>query len=579
MTKYGIYDNIVLNTRYNNLQNYERDNTMIDLTLKLKSIRHMIDYTVKHSASRIAFRIKQKNGKEVSYKDVTYSKMGEDIRAFSTWLLNSGISSKRIVVVGENSYEWVLGYLSTLASGNIFVPLDKNLPEGELMRLLERAEPECIIYGENFKTYIQNYGKAKFTICMKDEIYSKIDEGNNLIKNGDNSYDNVVIDENEMAILLFTSGTTSESKAVMLSQYNIASNINDLVVCEKFYEEDINLALLPMHHVFGLVAMSLFLRLGMMNVFCEGLRVAKALKEYKVSVLVVVPLILESMFRQIDRTVKKQGKQKVLAFGFKLTKFLSKFGIDIRKKIFVSIHNELGGNLRFIISGGAALRGDLEKWFNDIGILTVQGYGLSETSPVVSAENDTHMKYGSIGIPMPSVQVKIDNPNEDGIGEIIVKGDNVMLGYWNEPELTNEVLKGGWFYTGDMGYIDNDGYIFITGRKKDVIVLSNGKNVFPTELEQVVGKAEFVTECLVFEDEPDTLAVNVVYDESLQKNMSVDDINKMIKKHIENVNEKLVSYKRIKTVYASILPMVKTSTAKIKRIPSIEKIKKEQTAI
>lgn len=552
---------------------------MIDLTLKLKSIRHMIDYTVKHSASRIAFRIKQKNGKEVSYKDITYSKMGEDIRAFSTWLLNSGISAKRIVVVGENSYEWVLGYLSTLASGNIFVPLDKNLPEGELMRLLERAEPECIIYGENFKTYIQNYGKAKFTICMTDEMYFKIDEGNNLIKNGDNSYDNVVIDENEMAILLFTSGTTSESKAVMLSQYNIASNINDLVVCEKFYEDDINLALLPMHHVFGLVAMSLFLRIGMMNVFCEGLRVAKALKEYKVSVLVVVPLILESMFRQIDRTVKKQGKQKVLAFGFKLTKFLSKFGIDIRKKIFASIHNELGGNLRFIISGGAALRGDLEKWFNDIGILTVQGYGLSETSPVVSAENDTHMKYGSIGIPMPSVQVKIDNPNEDGIGEIIVKGDNVMLGYWNEPELTNEVLKGGWFYTGDMGYIDNDGYIFITGRKKDVIVLSNGKNVFPTELEQVVGKAEFVTECLVFEDEPDTLAVNVVYDESLQKNMSVDDIKKMIKKHIEDVNAKLVSYKRIKTVYASILPMVKTSTAKIKRIPSIEKIKKEQTAI
>lgn len=552
---------------------------MIDLTLKLKSIRHMIDYTVKHSASRIAFRIKQKNGKEVSYKDITYSKMGEDIRAFSTWLLNNKISGKRVVVVGENSYEWVLGYLSTLASGNIFVPLDKNLPEGELMRLLERAEPECIIYGENFKTHIQNYGMAKHTICMTDEIYSRIDDGNELIKNGDNFYDNVVIDENEMAILLFTSGTTSESKAVMLSQYNIASNINDLVVCEKFYEEDINLALLPMHHVFGLVATALFLRVGMMNVFCEGLRVAKALKEYKVSVLVVVPLILESMFRQIDRAVKKQGKQKVLAFGFKLTKFLSKFGIDIRKKIFASIHNELGGNLRFIISGGAALRGDLEKWFNDIGILTVQGYGLSETSPVVSAENDTHMKYGSIGIPMPSVQVKIDNPNEDGIGEIIVKGDNVMLGYWNEPELTNEVLKGGWFYTGDMGYIDNDGYIFITGRKKDVIVLSNGKNVFPTELEQVVGKAEFVTECLVFEDEPDTLAVNVVYDESLQKNMSVDDIKKMIKKHIEDVNAKLVSYKRIKTVYASILPMVKTSTAKIKRIPSIEKIKKEQTAI
>ena len=552
---------------------------MIDMTIKFKSIREIINYTVKHNAQKIAFRIKQKLGTNVSYNDVTYHQMGRDVRAFSTWLINNGLSGKRVVVVGENCYEWILGFASSLSSGCIFVPLDKNLPSEELSGLLERSQPDCIVYGPSYEEQVKSYGIAQFTVNMKDEIYSCINQGNALIDDGNNDYDNVIINENEMSILLFTSGTTSKSKAVMLSQYNVASNINDLTIAEKFYEDDINLALLPLHHVFGMVAMALFLRLGMMNVFCEGLRVAKALKEYKVTVLVVVPLILESMYRQIDRTVKKQGKQKVLSFGISLTRFLRKFGIDIRKKVFSSIHNELGGKLRFIISGGAALRGDLEKWFNDIGILTVQGYGLSETSPVVSAETDKLIRYGSIGVPMPSVEVEIDNPDQDGIGELKVKGDNVMLGYWNEPELTNEVMKDGWFYTGDMGYIDNDGYIFITGRKKDVIVLSNGKNVFPNELEQVVGNCEFVSECLVFEDEPDILAVNIVYDEKLLYNMSVEELNKKIKNHIYDINKNLVSYKRLKTVYASTNPMIKTSTAKIKRVPSIEKIKNEQQPI
>ncbi len=552
---------------------------MIDLTKKFRTIREIVDYTVKHSANNIAFRIKQKTGGVVAYNDVTYEQMGNDIRALSTWLLSKKLCGKRVVVVGENCYEWVLGYLSSLASGCIFVPLDKNLPKDELDGLLQRAQPDCIVYGSGFEQQTKAYGKAQYTVCMKDEIYSAISEGNDLINAGNTDYDNVKIDQNEMAILLFTSGTTAQSKAVMLSQYNVASNINDLSIAEKFYEEDVNLALLPMHHVFGMVATALFLRLGMMNVFCEGLRVAKALKEYKVSVLVVVPLILEAVYRQIDRTVKKQGKQKVLSFGLKLTKLLRKFGIDIRKKIFSSIHTELGGNLRFIISGGAPLRADLAEWFNDIGILTVQGYGLSETSPVVSAETDRIIKYGSIGVPMPSVEVQIDKPDENGVGEIKVKGDNVMLGYWNEPKLTNEVLRDGWFYTGDMGYIDNDGVIFITGRKKDVIVLSNGKNVFPNELEQVVGTIEYISECLVFENEPDTLAVNVVYDEALLKQKTAEQINDMIKKDIDEINKNLVSYKRMKTVYASTIPMIKTSTAKIKRAPSIQKIKKEQQPV
>ncbi len=551
---------------------------MADLSMKFNTLREIVTYSQKEYATKTVFRIKEKQNKTVNYNDVTYKKMGEDVKALSTFLLEKGLSGKRIVLVGENCYEWILGYLATICLGGVFVPLDKKLPSDELDRLIHRSEPECIIYGKKFSENVKKHNIAH-TICMEDELWECVKEGEALISEGNDSFDRVEIDKDEMAVLLFTSGTTDKAKAVMLSQYNIACNIYDLVLAEKFYDDDINLALLPFHHIFGLVAITLFIRLGIMNVFCEGLRFAKALKEYKVSVLVSVPLILEAVHKQINLTVKRQGKEKTLRFGLKFTAFLRKFGIDLRKKMFTSIHKELGGNLRFIICGGAALRGDLAKWFNDIGILTVQGYGLSETAPVLAAENEIHHKYGSIGFPMNGVDIKIDNPDSDGIGEIIAKGDNVMLGYWNEPEMTAEVMKDGYFHTGDMGYIDDEGYIFITGRKKDVIVFSNGKNIFPNELEQLVGAHLYVAECLVFEDTPDNLAVNVVYDEAMAKSMSQDEIYATIKKDIQLINEKLANYKRIKTVYASAQPMIKTSTSKIKRLPSIEKIKKEQKAI
>lgn len=549
--------------------------------IKFRSLREIIDFCIEKYSEKTAFRIKLKGekGAKATYKDITYAEMGSDIKALAAYYNKKGLSGKRIVVVGDNCYEWILGYLSVVCSGNVFVPLDKNLPAHELEGLLVRSEAECIIYGQQFENRVQPFGERAELICMNGGLAEAVAEGKRLIADGDKSYENVTIDENAMSILLFTSGTTSASKAVMLSQYNIAANIYDLVEAEKFYSDDVYLALLPYHHVFGLVGMTLFLRLGIMTVFCEGLRVAKALKEYKVSVLVLVPLVIESMYRQIERTVKKQGKENVLKFGIALSRFLLKFNIDIRKKLFGVIHKELGGNLRFIISGGAALRPELSRWFNDIGILTVQGYGLSETAPVVSAESHLYRRYGSIGKTMGSVDVRIDSPDSDGIGEIVVRGDNVMLGYLGEPELTAEVLRDGWFYTGDMGYMDKDGYIFITGRKKDVIVLSNGKNVFPDELEQLVSQLEYVSECIVFEDEADTLAVNVVYNTDYFDGKDADFINKSIVSDILNTNKKLVSYKRLKTIYVSDEPMIKTSTAKIKRQPSIEKIKAESKPI
>lgn len=549
--------------------------------IKFNNLREIVDFALEKYSEKIAFRIKVrgKKGDKVAYKDISYADMGSDIKALTAYYSKKGICGKRIVVVGDNCYEWVLGYLSAVCSGNVFVPLDKNLPPHEMEGLLVRSEAECIIYGQQFAELVQKFADSAELICMNGELADRVDEGRKLIADGDTSYDNVRIDDNTMSVLLFTSGTTSASKAVMLSQNNIATNIYDLVEAEKFYSDDVYLALLPFHHVLGLVGMTLFLRFGIMTVFCEGLRVAKSLKEYKVSVLVLVPLIIESMYRQIERTVKKQGKEKVLKYGIKLSEFLLKFNIDVRKKLFGAIHSELGGNLRLIISGGAALRPEMSVWFNDIGILTVQGYGLSETSPVVSAESDIYMRPGSVGKTMGSVEARIADPDSDGIGEIVVRGESVMLGYLDEPELTAEVLKDGWFYTGDMGYIDRDGYIFITGRKKDVIVLSNGKNVFPDELEQLVGQTEYVSECLVFEDEPDTLAVNVVYNKDFFDGKDTEYINNIVVADIVNINKKLVSYKRLKNIYVSDEPMIKTSTAKIKRQPSIEKIKGESKPV
>jgi long-chain acyl-CoA synthetase len=366
---------------------------------KFRTLREIVDYSVNKYCEKIAFRIKQKveKGVKATYKDISYGKMGEDIKALASYFNHKGLCGKRIVVVGDNCYEWILGYLSVVCSGNVFVPLDKNLPSHELEGLLVRSEAECIIYGPQFEDLVQKFAQNAELICMNGGLAEKVSIGKKLVADGDTSYENVVIDENAMSILLFTSGTTSASKAVMLSQYNIACNINDLIEAEKFYDDDVYLALLPYHHVFGLVGMTLFISLGIKTVFCEGLRVAKALKEYKVSVLVLVPLVIESMYRQIERTVKKQGKEKVLKIGIMLSRFLLKFNIDIRRKLFDVIHSELGGKLRFIISGGAALKPELSCWFNDIGILTVQGYGLSETSPVVSAESHLYMESGSIG--------------------------------------------------------------------------------------------------------------------------------------------------------------------------------------
>ena len=427
--------------------------------------------------------------------------------------------------------------------------------------------------------------KIKEYICMDDieeegfrNISDVIKNGEKLLKDGNKNYVGAEIDEEKMATIIFTSGTTSMSKAVMLSHKNIASNITDMMYVEKVYDTDVNMAFLPFHHTFGSTGVLFFLANGATNVFCDGLKyVQKNLVEYKVSVFVCVPLLIEAMYKKILAEVEKQGKMKIVKTGTKISKFLLKFGIDIRRKLFKEIIEKLGGNLRFIISGASALDKNVAEGFNNFGILTVQGYGLTETSPVLTAENEKTMKLGSVGIPMYSVDVKIDNPDENGIGEIVAKGPNVMLGYYENEEATNEVIKvdkegNRWFHTGDLGYIDKDGFVFITGRKKNVIVLKNGKNIFPEELEALVTNLPYVAENMVYgKTKGDDLVVSikVVYNEEYVKEkygeISEEDLKDIIWKDIKEINNKLPTYKHIKNLVITKEPMIKTTTAKIKR--------------
>ena len=559
---------------------------------RFDNIRDIINNSVKLYGNHVAFKIKNKNGKEVSYKEVTYIDLQKDINEFGTGLVKLGYKDKKIAVIGKNSYEWALTYLAVINGVGVIVPLDKGLPEAEIELSLKRSGAEVIVFDKEYEDSISKIMQNENTslkqgISMKDTNlagFSSIEDvkkiGKEELEKGNKEYLNAEIDNKKMATIIFTSGTTSLAKAVMLSHYNIASNIYDMQLVEYIATDDINMAFLPFHHTFGSTGLLLFLSRGATNVFCDGLRyIQDNLKEYKVSCFVCVPLLIEAMYKKMMLQIEKQGKMKKFKFGLKLSKFLLKFKIDIRKKLFKEILDNLGGNLRFVVSGASAIDKKVAQGFNDLGILTVQGYGLTETSPVLIAETAKAIRYGSIGIPLPDVEIKIDNPNEEGIGEIIAKGPNVMLGYYEDEENTNKVIKDGWFHTGDLAYKDKDGFIFITGRQKNVIVLKNGKNVYPEELELLINNLPYVAESMVFglpKDDDLVVSVKIVYNEIYVKqkygNISEEELKEIIWKDVKEINSKLTTYKHIKNLVITNEPMIKTTTAKVKRQEEMKKM-------
>ena len=554
--------------------------------VECEDVKEIIYSCAEKFGDKTAIVIKHQIDKNVEYENISYNKLLKDINSLGTQYYSMKLKGKRIAVIGKNRYEWILAHLTNLLGGIVSVPLDKDLQLEELENSLIRSKADCIVFDPKILDRIEEIKKRNNTnlkeyICMeKTEGYLYIHdlkaEGEKKLESGEKEYVDFEIDNQCMNILLFTSGTTSKSKAVMLSQKNIASNVYALQCVEDIRPEDTNIAFLPFHHIFGSTCILWTLSCGLRNVFPDGLRYIKQnLKEYEVSVFVGVPVLVEGIYKTIMKEVDRQGKTKLIKVVTAISNFLLKLHIDIRRKVFKKILDELGGKLRFVVSGGAPADPKFSKGFNDLGIRTVQGYGLTETSPVIAGEDEIHLKTGSVGIPMINDTIEIVNKDENGIGEIRVKGPNVMLGYYEMPEETSRVLKDGWFYTGDTGFMDKEGYLTITGRQKDMIVLKNGKKVFPEELEMLVNRLEIVKESMVYglpaKDDKNDIdpAVKIVYDKEIAKDKypdkTQDELFNIIWTEVKEINKTLPKYKYIKHMILTDEELIKTTTNKIKR--------------
>ena len=547
---------------------------------RYNNIKEMMIETVEKYAENNAFILKKKINEKIEYINITYKDFLDKVNAFGAGLFKLGLKGKKVAIIGKNRYEWILSYISILLGNMIAVPLDKGLTDIEIENSLVQSKVDCVIFEENYYNVINKLnqeGKIHLSemICMDKMLEVRsIDDVIENAKDVDlDEYKNCKIDSDEMRVLLFTSGTTSLSKGVMLTQRNITENIYSMKCVETLLPTDVNIAFLPYHHTFGSTGQLIMLASGTTTVFSDGLRhISDNFKEYKVSVFVGVPLLIEAIYDRIMKEIKKQGKENLINNAKKVTNFLMKLKIDVRKKVYKQIIDQLGGNMRLIISGAAKLDITAAKGFNELGVRVIQGYGLTETSPVIAAENDKYIKYGSVGFPMKNVSVEIVDKDENGIGEIRVKGPNVMLGYYKNEEATKEVIKDGWFYTGDLGYIDDEGYLFVTGRKKTVIVLKNGKKVFPEEVETLINKLDVVKESMVFglpKDDDVDISVEIKYDEQIRKekyaNLSDEEFEKNVWNQIKEINKGLPKYKYIKHMVLTTEDFIKTSTVKVKR--------------
>lgn len=562
----------------------------------VNDFRELLNRSAKKYPDHVAYEFKENLGKkDQKIVKKTYKEVKEEVEALGSSLLNFGLEGKKIALIGNNRYEWCESYFAVTTSNMVVVPLDKALPNGEIKSLIERSKADAVIYENKYSEVFEEIkgsgnSSLKFYINMdlkNDEngilsFRKLIDDGKKLIKNKKSKYQKIKIDNTKMSVLIFTSGTTNTAKGVMLSQKNITSNIASMARMSKMYDNDVLLSFLPLHHTFECTITFLYgWYSGATVAFCDGLKyIAKNLEEYKISVFVAVPLVLETIYKKIQKGIRDQGKEKLVNMMSKLANFLLIFHIDIRRKVFKSVLDQLGGNLRIAYFGAASMDKKVIEGYNNFGIDTVQGYGLTETSPLIAAETDKEHCPGSVGMAPFNVQLKLEDVDENGVGEIVAKGPNIMLGYYENPEATEAVMKDGWFHTGDLGRFNKDGYLFIAGRKKEVIVLKNGENVFPSDIEFLVNKLHYVKESILFPRENTkgeiALGIKIVYDPDLIKEMFGDkteeEYKDLIWEDIKVINQELSVFKRIKELIITTEPLEKTTTQKVKRFKEIEKI-------
>ena len=562
--------------------------------MKFTDLKDMLNQTGEVYGDRPAYIFKtEEKGK---FRIITHKEFRENINALGTTLIQMGLKDKRIAVISENRYEWELSYLAVVAGVGVIVPLDKALPDNELESLILRSQVEAIIYSSKYDAIMNTLREKKNTnlkyfISMDLEentqgIYAEkalVEKGKKLLADGNKTYIDAKIDAEKMGIMLFTSGTTAMSKAVMLSHKNLVTNVMDIIQRFDLTDEDRFLSFLPLHHVFECTVGFLYpISIGGSIAFCEGVKhMAENIKEFEITAMISVPAVFDIIYRKVMKTIEKKGKLANLEKGKKVSQFLLKMKIDLRKQLFKEVHESLGPKLKLVVTGGAALDPETEKGFNDLGFDVEQGYGLTETAPVIAAETPKCRRLGSIGKKFPSVEVKIDDPDEEGVGELMAKGPSIMLGYYENEEATKSALESdGWFHTGDLARIDKDGFIYISGRKKSVIVLNNGKNVFPEEIETLLNKVEGIKETFVFEKKEDDgdvkVCVEIVYDKELIKELyhieGEENIKEFLWDKVKEVNKLMPKYKYVREMVITEEPLIKTTTLKIKRHEELKKV-------
>lgn len=554
----------------------------------IADLKHMLETSVQAYGDNVAFM--QKFHKDEPYKSITYKEAFETVNALGTALINAGLKDKRIAVIGENCYQWATGYLAVICGTGVVVPLDKELGASELGQLIKESQASAVMFTEKYTDIfkeIKENGDSQLEILIKlngdkqeENILTwsgLIAEGKKLLEKGDRRFIDAEIDPDVMSELLFTSGTTGIAKGVMLSHKNICFDLMIAPTILRVHTWDIFFSVLPIHHTYeGTAGFLMPLYKGAAIAYCEGLKhIVKNLSEVRPTMFLGVPALFETLYKTIMKNIRKQGKEGLVKKVMALNKVTKKVGLDLNKKLLKDILKVFGGRMRVLISGGAAIDPAILQFFNDLGFIAVQGYGLSECAPMGALNPDQHkyMRNASVGHILPGMDVKIVDKDEDGIGEICLKGDNVMLGYYNNPEETAKVIKDGWFYTGDQGYIDDEKFIYITGRKKNVIIASNGKNVFPEELEYLLSKIPYVTESMVWgaEEKGDIVIVAAIRPDMeeveavLGKDCNEEAVKKLLWDEVDKINAELPMFKKIRKIAVRNEEFEKNTSKKIKR--------------
>ncbi len=565
---------------------------------EINNLKELFQSSTELFAHKTAYLIKERPGGK--YVPVKYSKVKEDVECFGTGLLKLGLQGKKIAVIGENCYEWILTYIATVNGVGVIVPLDKDLPVNEIVNLLRRSHVSAVVYSKKCEklvmeavAQIADTENIEYTICMKPErdkrsrsIAEIIEMGRIALIEEDRSYLDAEIDSDAMCTLMFTSGTTGLAKGVMLSHRNIAANVYNMSKYVKIDKDGVGLSVLPMHHSYEMTC-HIFTGFyqGITIAICEGLKyISKNMIEAKATVMLGVPLVFENMHKKVMKQAASKGKLEKMQKMMEVSKKYKLYNEPkLIKKIFKDVHAATGGRIALFIVGGAAINPKVVEDFQALGFPMIQGYGMSENAPIIAVNRDKYSKPASVGPAMPGTEIRIINQNDDGIGEIIVRGPSVMLGYYENPEATEEAIRDGWLYTGDYGYFDEDGFLYIAGRKKNVIVTKNGKNIFPEEIEYMLTEADYIAEALVHGEidgkSGDTVVKAEIYPdyEQIKKDLGKlkeEEIEGLIKRVVNEVCDTMPAYKRVTRIGIRTVEFEKTTTRKVKRHAEANKSKK-----